>query len=278
MDLINETSEQFFEINWELLLMNCFQIILKVIAVTIAFMIVKAIGQKIIHKAFHGIQHKQTVSIGRAKTLESLISNVFSYILIFIFAVTILQLFGIQATAILAGAGVAGLAIGFGAQGLVSDVVTGFFLLLEKQIDVGDYVTTGSYSGIVEQVGLRTTQIRSFDGTLNYIPNRTITSLSNHSRGTMRALVDLTVPAENDIDETINVLQKVCDKMAADNPYIVEGPNVLGVQEFDSSKVIIRIIAKTENSQQWVVERELRRLLKENLDQLQKKNELEKGV
>ncbi|MBD5020626.1 small-conductance mechanosensitive channel protein MscT, partial [Xanthomonas citri pv. citri] len=114
-----------------------------------------------------------------------------AYTLIFIFFVMVLDLFHYDPSALLAGAGIVGLAVGFGAQGLVSDIVTGFFILLEKQLDVGDYITVSTFDGIVEQVGLRTTQIRSFDGTLHYIPNRNITNVSNHSRGTMQALVDI---------------------------------------------------------------------------------------
>ena len=138
--------------------------------------------------------------------------------------------------------------------------------MLERQIDVGDYVTTGSYSGIVEQIGLKTTQIRGFDGTLHYIPNREITSLSNHSRGNMRALVDIGISYDDNIDEAITVLQETCDKIAEVNQAIVEGPNVIGVQTLGSSDVVLRIIAKTENMEQWAVERQLRKALKEALE------------
>lgn len=254
------------QINWEALLIDAGLILLKLAAIYFTFLIVKSAGNKIIHKSFEGIGRKERISPGRSKTLQSLAKNIFSYVLIFIFAVTILQIFGIKATAILAGAGVVGLAVGFGAQGLVSDVVTGFFILLERQIDVGDYVTTGSYSGIVEQIGLKTTQIRGFDGTLHYIPNREITSLSNHSRGNMRALVDIGISYDDNIDEAITVLQETCDKIAEVNQAIVEGPNVIGVQTLGSSDVVLRIIAKTENMEQWAVERQLRKALKEALE------------
>ncbi|MCS0672884.1 mechanosensitive ion channel family protein [Cytobacillus firmus] len=254
------------QINWEALLIDAGLILLKLAAIYFAFLIVKSAGNKIIHKSFEGIGRKERISPGRSKTLQSLAKNIFSYVLIFIFAVTILQIFGIKATAILAGAGVVGLAVGFGAQGLVSDVVTGFFILLERQIDVGDYVTTGSYSGIVEQIGLKTTQIRGFDGTLHYIPNREITSLSNHSRGNMRALVDIGISYDDNIDKAITVLQETCDKIAEVNQAIVEGPNVIGVQTLGSSDVVLRIIAKTENMEQWAVERQLRKALKEALE------------
>ncbi|KAF0820169.1 MULTISPECIES: mechanosensitive ion channel family protein [unclassified Cytobacillus] len=256
----------FSQINWEALLINGGLILLKLAAIYFAFLIVKSAGNKIIQKSFEGISKKDRISPGRSKTLLSLAENIFSYVLIFIFAVTVLQIFGIKATAILAGAGVIGLAVGFGAQGLVSDVVTGFFILLERQIDVGDYVTAGNYSGIVEQIGLKTTQIRGFDGTLHYLPNREITSLSNHSRGNMRALVDIGISYNDNIDKAITVLQEACDRIAEKNKAIVEGPNVIGVQTLGSSDVVLRIIAKTENMEQWAVERQLRKALKEALE------------
>lgn len=254
------------QIDWEYLLVEAGLVFLKLLAVFIVYIVVKATANKLIHRGFERIVERDQVSVGRARTLEGLTKNIISYLLIFVFIVTILQIFGIQATAILAGAGVIGLAIGFGAQGLVSDMVTGIFILLEKQIDVGDYITAGSYSGIVESVGLRTTHIRGFDGTLHYIPNREIKSLSNHSRGNMRALVDIGISYDDNIDHAITVLQEACNKIAAEETSIVEGPNVIGVQSFGSSDVVLRIIAKTVNMEQWVIERKLRKALKEALD------------
>ncbi|HZG61267.1 MAG TPA: mechanosensitive ion channel family protein [Anoxybacillus sp.] len=259
-----------WNVDWSSIFTKFGIIILKLLAIYIVYITIKKLGMKLIHHSFERIKEHQNISNGRSRTLQSLISNIFSYTLAFIFAVMILQTFNIKATAILAGAGVVGLAVGFGAQGLVSDVVTGFFLLLEKQLDVGDYVTTGNFSGIVESIGLRTTQIRSFDGTLHYIPNRMITTLSNHSRGNMRALVDISIPYEQNIDEAIKTLQNTCNLLAKQEPKIIEGPNVLGVQNLGTSEVVIRVIAKTENMAQWEIERKLRKALKEALDELNK--------
>jgi small-conductance mechanosensitive channel len=206
------------------------------------------------------------MSSQRANTLEKLMQSILSYLLIFIFTGIIFELFGLDIKTLIAGAGIIGLAVGFGAQGLVSDVVTGFFLLLEKQVDVGDYVTLGGYDGIVEEVGLRTTHVRGFDGTIHYIPNREISSLSNHSRGNMRALVDIGIAYDENIDQAITVIQAACDRVAAENENIVEGPKVLGVQNLGASDVVIRIICKTRNMEQWGVERALRKAIKEALD------------
>lgn len=252
--------------NWEALLVDAGFTALKIIGVFIAFIIVKKIGNKVIDRTFTKLQNKQNISLGRAHTLQKLMENILSYALVFILVASIFDIFNIPVASLIAGAGVVGLAIGFGAQGLVSDVVTGFFLLLEKQIDVNDYVTLGALSGVVESVGLRTTQIRGFDGTLHYIPNRDIKSVSNHSRGNMRALVDIKIAYDEDIDQAITVMQEACDQVAADNPAIVEGPNVIGIQEIGTSDVVLRVIAKTVNGEQWEVERQLRKAIKEAFD------------
>ncbi|RLQ90618.1 mechanosensitive ion channel family protein [Falsibacillus albus] len=252
--------------DWGALFVKIGFIVLKLIAIYIAYLIIRSFGNKVISSAFTKYKERNNVSQSRAQTLESLTKNVFSYILIFIFFVTVLQVFSIQVTAILAGAGIVGLAVGFGAQGLVSDIVTGFFILLERQVDVGDYVTTGGFSGIVENVGIRTTHIRGFDGTLHYVPNREITSLSNHTRGNMRALVDIGISYEDDIDKAILVLQEMCNRIGEEDQNIVEGPNVLGVQNLGSSDIVLRIIAKTANGEQWGIERKLRKAIKETLD------------
>ncbi|WP_417900704.1 mechanosensitive ion channel family protein [Bacillus haimaensis] len=242
-------------------------IFLKLLVIIVVYAIVKSIGTKIITRLFKRATEKQGISAGRGKTLEKLTTNIFTYALIFFLVIMVLEnVFDVRTTAILAGAGIVGLAIGFGAQGIVSDVVTGFFLLLEKQVDVDDYVTTAGFSGIVEEVGLRTTKIRDFDGSLHYLPNREISSLTNHSRGNMRALVDIGISYEDNIDHAIEVIQGVCDAIAAEDPAIKDGPNVIGVQGLGDSDVVIRIIAKTENMMQWAVERKLRKGIKEALD------------
>ncbi|OEH93013.1 mechanosensitive ion channel family protein [Bacillus solimangrovi] len=254
-------------INVETLLKDAGNLLLDVIIIYIAYSIAKSLLKKIITTSFDKYSERENVSIGRARTLQGLTTNVISYTLMFVFGLMLLDSFGLDPTPLLASAGIAGLAIGFGAQGLVSDVVTGFFLLLERQIDVDDYITAAGYEGIVEEVGLRTTKVRSFDGTLNYIPNREITSLSNHSRGNMRALVDMSISYNDNIDHAIDIMQQACDKFATENEFVKEGPNVLGVQTFGASDVVIRVIAKTENMQQWAVERDLRKLLKVTLDE-----------
>ncbi|UOQ43218.1 mechanosensitive ion channel family protein [Halobacillus salinarum] len=239
---------------------------LKILILLLAFAIINPIGQKAIRVAIDRMSAQRKLEEGRSKTLEKLSLNIFSYTLLFILVIMLLGAVGIEIGPLLAGAGIVGLAIGFGAQGLVSDIVTGFFILLERQVEVNDYVTAGGYDGIVEEVGIRTTKIRSFDGTLNFVPNRNISGVANHSRGNMRALVDIGIGYDENIDEAMSVLKEVADDFAENDERFKEGPSVLGVQSLGSSDIVIRILGKTENMQQWGVERDLRKAMKEALD------------
>ncbi|RNA69816.1 mechanosensitive ion channel family protein [Alteribacter keqinensis] len=251
---------------WEALLLAAALLILQLVGIFVVYLIVRAVGRRIISSSFDRMSKQRNMTPGRTKTLEKLSLNIFSYVLLFVFITIIIGLFDYDVTALIAGAGIVGLAIGFGAQGLVSDVVTGFFLLLEKQVEVDEYVTIAGIDGVVEEVGLRTTRIRGFDGTVHYIPNREIGSLSNHTRGNMRALVDIGISYDDNIDHAMKVIQDVCDRIAAEDETVVEGPNVLGVQSLDDSDVVIRVIAKTINMEQWGLERKLRKSIKEALD------------
>lgn len=224
----------------------------------ILFLILLPIGKKIIHKVIMKAGSSRKIKPGRIKTLEKLMSNVYFYILFFAMIIMIFGVLKIPIAPLLAGAGVLGLAIGFGAQGIVSDVVTGFFILLEWQLEIDDYVTIGSIEGIVEEVGLRTTKIRSFDGTLNYIPNRNITNVANHTRGNMRALVDFTISREEPLDKTIATLERVCATFQSDDRF-KDGPHVLGVENLDASNMVLRVVGHTENGKQWECERDVRK-------------------
>ncbi len=238
---------------------------LQILVILIAFAIISPIGKKAIEAAIGRMGKQRKLSEARTKTLAKISVNLFSYVLLFVLIVMILSAINIDIGPLLAGAGIIGLAIGFGAQGLVSDIVTGFFILLERQIEVDDYVTAAGYDGIVEEVGIRTTKLRGFDGTLHYIPNRNIAGVSNHSRGNMRALVDIGISYEDNIDEAIEILSKVAEDFAED-PRFKEGPDVLGVQSIGSSDIVLRILGKTANMEQWGVERDMRKAIKEALD------------
>lgn len=242
-------------------------IILQLILIWIAYLIFKGIGKRLITRSFDKMQENGKMSKGRAKVLEGLLLSVLSYTLIFIVIVVVFGIFGLPISGLIAGAGVVGLAIGFGAQGLVSDIVTGFFILAEKWADVDDYIITAGVDGVVEEIGLRTTKIRDFDGILHYIPNRNIENLSNYSRGDMRALVEIGFSYNDNIDEAFKVAQEVCDTIAQEDETIVEGPHVDGIETIDKHEVVMRITAQTKNMEQWGVQRKLFKQVKEAFDE-----------
>ena len=203
----------------------------------------------------------------RLKTIKGIINSILKYTIYFIGFTPILEVFGISISSLIAAAGVGGLAIGFGAQSLVKDVITGFFILFENQFQIGDHIVVGDKSGIVEDMTLRITTLRDFNGDLHIVPNGTIQRVTNKCRGVMRAWVDMSVAYEENIDHVINVLNELCLEIGKENSDIMEGPNVLGVTNFGESDVVISITAKTIPMQQWAVERELRKKIKETFDQ-----------
>lgn len=239
--------------------------VLKIGLLILVFLILIPIGKKVIEKTINKAGSNQKISPTRVKTLEKLLLNLFSYVMFFVFALMLFGVLGIPLGPLLAGAGIIGLAIGFGAQGLVSDIVTGFFILLERQLEIDDYVTTAGYDGIVEEIGLRTSKIRSFDGTLNYVPNRYIEGVANHTRGNMRALVDISIRYNDNVDEAITVLEQVCTEFKDDERF-KEGPDAIGIQSLGSSDIVLRVVGQTENGLQWECERAMRKHIKAAFD------------
>jgi small-conductance mechanosensitive channel len=195
----------------------------------------------------------------RTKTLSALIKSVFMYVTYFIATVMSLELFNINTTSIIAGAGIVGLAVGFGAQNLVKDVITGFFILFEDQFTVGEYITTAGVTGVVEEVGLRTTKIREFAGQLHIIPNGEITKVTNFNRGQMLAILELGIPYEENLDQVLNIMKKTSEEMPGKVPILLGIPEVQGAVAFRENDVLVRIIAKTIAGEQWAAERELRK-------------------
>lgn len=207
----------------------------------------------------------------RVLTIRTLAKSIIRYVIYFIVGFTILgqlaELANTDLKGFLAGAGILGVALGFGAQSLVKDVITGFFILLENQYAVGEYITTGVFSGFVEEVGLRVTKLRDWGGEYHIIPNGQITAVTNFSRGSMRAMVEIGIAYEEDIDKALGVMNEVAENVGRElRELIVEGPEVLGIVALGPSEIVIRTIAKTKPMEQWKVERELRKRYKEAFD------------
>lgn len=203
----------------------------------------------------------------RARTMGALLKSLIRYAVNLVALLALLGIFGFKdvIAPLLAGAGVAGLAIGFGAQNLVRDIITGFFIIFEDQFAVGDYIALDGISGTVEEMGLRITRLRDFSGQLHIVPNGKIERVTNHSRGYLQAIVDIGVAYEEDLEKVIALLRAVCSEVAA-LPEVKEGPEVLGIVNFAPFEMVLRIVAKTEPLAQWRVERELRRRTKELFD------------
>ncbi len=203
----------------------------------------------------------------RPRTIISLVHSLAGYFILFIALVMCLRVLGVNYSAILAGAGVVGLAVGFGAQTLVKDVISGFFLLFEDLISVGDYITTNDIRGTVERVGLRACQVRSFDGTLFVIPNGELTRFGNQNRGFMRALVTVDLAYEQDPAVGMAKAREVAEQWFQDNPdRALEPPEVQGLLNLGESGVTVRIVAKVKPLEHWEAERELRLRLKQAFD------------
>lgn len=204
---------------------------------------------------------------GRAITLSGLLKSISRYTIDFIAVVAILDVFNFPVQQFIAGAGILGLAIGFGAQNLVRDFISGFFILFEDQYAVGDYIETAGVSGTVEEMGLRITKIRDFGGQVHTIPNGSIDKVTNMSRGDMRVLVEVGISYEDDINRATEVINQVCQDMIAEFPVITEGPKVLGVSDLADSSVNILVWAKTKPMEQWAIGRELRKRIKQAFDE-----------
>ncbi len=204
----------------------------------------------------------------RAMTIIPLTNSILKYLTFFIILIAILRELGVNYGAILAGAGVIGLAVGFGAQTLIRDVISGFFILFENLISVGDVIEIGSESGTVERIGLRTTQFRDYSGVLRTIPNGELTRFGNYNRDFMRALVSVNLDYDTDISRGMMIAEKVAKDWAKNNPEIVlEEPVVQGILDFSPAGATIRIVTKVKPQTQWKAEIDLRRLLKFAFDE-----------
>ena len=203
----------------------------------------------------------------RINALTSVLRSVTSGVIFTIAGFLILGEVGLNLAPLLAGAGVLGLAIGFGSQALVKDFLSGLFILVEDQFGVGDIVDLdGSTSGTVEAVSLRTTRLRSVDGTVWHVPNGDIRRVGNKSQHWSRALLDIDISYDTDIDHAKAVIQRVADELWHERDDILEEPEVWGVESLGPHSVIIRLVVKTRPSDQYAISRELRQRLKEAFD------------
>ncbi|WP_019140414.1 mechanosensitive ion channel family protein [Noviherbaspirillum massiliense] len=239
-----------------------------------------AVLLRFIHRLLRLLQgHIAQRTAGQAdhKRTETLIS-VFRYaanvVIIALVAMLTLAEIGISITPILATAGVAGIAIGFGAQSLVKDFFNGLFLLIENQINEGDSIDAAGKAGIVERVTLRHIRIRDYDGSVHFIPNGMITLVTNRSREFSYAVIDVSLPRQSNLDQAFGLLQKVGDEMRKDpalGALIVADLEISGLEKVEEATVVARCRIKVLPAKQWRVRREFLLRMKRELDAVEAK-------
>lgn len=245
---------QFWEsIDWQEIFVYGVMLVLKILLSLIVFFILKKVGRYVIETVFRRyIKEKHTVP-NRYNTLYKLSQNIFNSVLYFFLIYTILELMGIPVGTLVAGAGVIGLALSLGAQGFVSDIVNGFMILLEKQLDVGDVVEINSILGVVEDVNLKTTKLKDFDGTIHFIPNRSITVISNRSRADMRVMIQIRLFPNTDLDKVRRVLDRVNQNLIPQYDEITIEPSEIAFVPIGAGQTAAQIIMYTKAGKEFGV-------------------------
>lgn len=246
---------------------------LRIVLIIFVALILKKISKRAIKLlesklSEHSIEDSEGVK--RIDTLSMVVSYIITILIISITAVEILHELGISIAPVLAAAGVVGLAIGFGAQSLVKDYFNGFFLLLENQIRKGDVVQISDKSGLVEEVTLRYIKMRDYEGSVHYVPNGIITTVTNMSRGFAYAVIDVGVAYKEELSKVISVMEKVGTSMLEDAQFqnkILDNLEMAGVDNLADSAVIIRCRFKVAPLEQWGVRREYLKRIKAAFDQ-----------
>ena len=248
---------------------NTLRIVLILVLAWLIHRLLRSIIKRIERISDDGDPHTTSELEKRAQTIGRILRQASSVLIGSVTAMLVLAEFGVDLKPILAGAGILGLAVGFGAQTLVKDVITGFFILLENQIRVDDTITAAGCTGVVEAVNLRTTVLRDYDGTTHIIPNSSITVVTNATRDWSRALLDVGVAYKEDTDRCVLVLREVGASIEKDPLFarkLLGSFEYPGVVKLGDSAVVLRVLVKTQAQDGPVVLRELRRRVKKAFD------------
>jgi len=247
------------------------QVLISGLRILIIFILARIII-KVVNKAIdHSLERKNSTRLlsntRRFATVGELLKNVVTVICNFVMIILILSEFDFKLAPLLAGAGVLGLAVGFGAQSLVKDVITGFFIILEDQFAVGDVIQTGTYKGTVELIGLRTTRLLSSTGEVHILPNGMIANVTNYSLSNAMAVVDVPVKIERSLEETLGLIREALRGIEERNESILAYPNVLGIQSMNTSEYVIRVAASCLPNAREAAERQIQSDIKLALEQ-----------
>jgi small conductance mechanosensitive channel len=246
---------------------------LKVVLITLlAYAVIRVtalLARRFEHELSLGTRLEALERAKRARTLGSVVRNATTAVVTAIAMLMVLRELKVDIAPVLAGAGIVGLAVGFGAQTLVRDIISGFFLILEDQVRVGDVAAINGTAGLVEAINLRTIVLRDIEGTVHVFPNGAITTLANRSKDFSYYVIDVAVAYDEDTDRVAEVLRGTAAELQADGrfgPFILEPLEVLGVDAFGDSSMILKVRIKTMPLRQWEVGRELRRRIKKAFD------------
>ncbi|WP_059104310.1 mechanosensitive ion channel family protein [Shouchella shacheensis] len=248
--------------------LNIISTVVKIIIILILARLVVGFFKRIITRMLQRREGKYVnITEQRSQTLVSLLHSVVANVVYFVAILLMLDELGFSLASVLVGAGVLGLAVGFGAQNVVRDVITGFFILYEDQFSVGDFITTGTYTGTVIEFGLRVTKIQDWTGEVNILPNGHIEEVKNYSKDTAYAVVDARVSYNDNLEETQTVIEDACLEVFHREEDMIQKPETMGVQEFGPSEIVFRIIALCNPVTQWGMEREMRRAILDSFAQ-----------
>jgi small-conductance mechanosensitive channel len=246
-----------------------------IIGALVVLVIIVSISRRRLRRFFEKkIPEDKMLIRKRTLTFNSVISNLIIVVAFIAAALIIAEQLGISVTPLLAGAGVAGIVIGFGAQSLIKDLINGVFILLEQWYQVDDVVSVGGITGSVERFNLRTTVIRDIEGTVHYIPNGEITMLGNLTHLWSRAVVEVGVHYDEDTGRIVEVLEEIFDDIMADKKYnkmILERPTILGddgISELGDSAIIFKLVCKVKPGEQWNIGRQIRKRIKNKFDEV----------
>ncbi len=245
----DQISSYLTNLSWEQIGKRLANRLLSLVLITIAFWLILWIGRKLIDYSFRHSKRFNTFNVHRLATFHSLTENIFRYTCFCVYLYAILELLGVPVGTLVAGAGIFSIALGLGAQGFVSDVVNGIFILTEQQIDVGDTVEIGNIKGTVTSLGLRTTQVTSANGTLNFIPNRNISIVRNFSRNNMVANVDINLPAGAPLDQISQLIAEENSQLVKDEKNLLEPPQIVGPVTVDGH-LVFRVLLTAKNGTQ----------------------------
>lgn len=243
---VNFFIEFWNDIDWDAIFSSIIIALIQILAAVIIFFILKKLGHYLIDLVFKGYMKDKHTVPNRLNTLYKLSKNSYHAILYFFLVYTILEVMGIPVGTLIASAGVVGLALSLGAQGFVSDIVNGFMILLEKQIDVGDVVELSGILGTVEDVNLKTTRVKDFDGTTHFIPNRSITIISNRSRSDMRVMIQIRLLPHTDLHFVRKVMEEVNAEMIPKQDEITIEPMEVSFVPIGTAQMAAQIIMYTK--------------------------------